>query len=95
MYSLTDDLEVPLPVDHGVGVDLAHVPTAVRLLRTLHVEVPLLWRRPREGDARVPGDDVVVDRQDSLRVNADPCNLRTCRQRRRIQFSDSVRGRVN
>ena len=39
------------------------------------MEVPLVGRRPRERDARVARDHVVVDRKDRLGVNADPSNL--------------------
>ena len=78
---LTHHLEVALPVHHGVRVDLAHVPTAVWLLRALHMEMPLLCWRSWEGDPWISRDDIVVDRQYRLRVDAYPGNLRAYREK--------------
>ena len=63
-------------MDHGICVDLAHVPAAVWLLRPLDVEEPFVPRGSREGDAGIPRDDVVVDGKDGLGVNSDPRNLK-------------------
>lgn len=39
------------------------------------MEEPLVVGGSGQRDPRVPGDHVVVDRQDRLGVHSDPCNL--------------------
>ena len=63
-------------MDHGVGVDLTHVPATVALLDAVEVEVPLVLAGPGQGDPGVAGDHVVVDGEDGLGVHSNPGNLR-------------------
>ena len=63
-------------MDHGVCVDLTHVPAPVTLLDAVEVEIPLVLPGPGQGDPGVAGDHVVVDGQDGLGVHSDPGNLR-------------------
>ena len=65
-----------LPVPHGVGVDLTHVPAPVTLLDAVEVEVPLVLAGPGERDPGVAGDHVVVDGEDGLGIHSNPSNLR-------------------
>jgi len=46
------------------GVDLTHVPAFVFLLHVVDVQKPRPVLIMRHGDARIPGDDVVVNSQD-------------------------------
>ena len=68
-------LQVSSPAPHRVGVDLAHVVTAVNLLGVGDVELPLLVFPVGERHPLVPGDDAVVDGQDGLGVHPHPGNL--------------------
>ena len=63
-------------MDHGVGVDLTHVPASVALLDAVEVEVPLVLAWPGQGDPGVAGDHVVVDGEDGLGIHSNPGNLR-------------------
>jgi hypothetical protein len=72
---LTYDLEVPLLTAHGIRVDLTHVPTAVILVYVLDVQVPGAVVIVRQRDARVLRDHFVMDRENSLRVHANPRHL--------------------
>lgn len=72
---LTYDLEVPLPTAHGVCVDLTHVPASVSLVYVLDMQVPGAVVVVRQRDARVLRDHIVMDREDCLRVHADPRHL--------------------
>jgi hypothetical protein len=72
---LTHDLQVPLSTAHGVGVDLTHVPAAVSLVHVLDLQVPGAMVVKRQRDARVLRYHVVMDRQNGLRVHANPRHL--------------------
>ena len=63
-------------MDHGVCVDLTHVPAPVAILDAVEVEIPLVLPGPGQRDPGVAGDHVVVDGQDGLGVHSDPGNLR-------------------
>lgn len=76
-HKLTDDLQVSLSASHGIGVDLAHVPSSVDLLHILNVKVPSAVIGERKAYTWILGDDVVVYRQYRLGVDAYPRNLRT------------------
>ena len=73
MFTL--NLKVTSFTSHGVSVDLTHVPASVNLLDVGDVELPLLVLPVGEGDPLVPGDDAVVDGEDSLCVYPHPSNL--------------------
>ena len=62
-------------MNHGIRVDLAHVPPSVALLCPLDVEEPFVTGRAGQRDARVPSYHVVVDRQYGLGVDSDPGDL--------------------
>jgi hypothetical protein len=72
---LTDDLEVPLPAAHGICVELTQVPAAVSLAYVLDMQVPGAVVIVRQRDARVLRDHVVMDRENGLRVHANPRHL--------------------
>lgn len=60
---------------HGVGVDLAHVESPVTGPDVSDAEVPMLVVVAGEGEARVLGDDSVVDGENGLRLHEDPGHL--------------------
>ena len=60
---------------HRVGVDLTHIPAAVSLVHVLDVQVPGAMVVEGQGDARVLRYHVVVDRENCLRVHANPRHL--------------------
>lgn len=72
---LTYDLEVPLSTAHGIRVDLTHVPPAVSLVYVLDMQVPGAVVIVRQRDARVLRDYIVMDRENGLRVHANPRHL--------------------
>ena len=69
------NLQISSFTSHGVRVDLTHVPASVNLLDIGDVKFPLLVLTVGEGDPLVPGDDAVVDGEDSLCVYPHPSNL--------------------
>lgn len=57
---------------HGIAVDLAHVPSAVRLLDVLDPQLPDALLRVADPNAMVLRDDIVLDGEYGLRVHAQP-----------------------
>lgn len=78
-------MQVTLPRSHGIRVHLTHVPAAIRLLHLSDVQIPAAVVVVRQHDARILCDDVVVDAEDGLRVDAHPSDL----ERRRMQLATS------
>ena len=72
----TLNLKVTSFTSHGVRVNLTHVPASVNLLDICDVELPLLVLTVGQGHPLVPGDDAVVDGEDSLGVHPHPSNLK-------------------
>ena len=72
---LTNNLEEACDAGHGIGVDLAHVPAPVADLRLADVECPGAVPTVRHCDPVVLRDYVAGDRQDRLRVDAQPGHL--------------------
>ena len=73
--NLTDNIEVAHLRLHRVGVDLAHVPSLVGLLHLANPQLPDLPLRVRDRNSMVLGDDMVLNRQNGLCVDAQPCHL--------------------
>lgn len=92
LATLTDHLEVALPRSHRIGVHLAHVPTAVRLLHLSNVQVPAAVVVVGQHDARILCDDVVVNAENRLRVHPHPRDLQ---QRMRGNEMSSVKLQLN
>ncbi|KAJ8883687.1 hypothetical protein PR048_015541 [Dryococelus australis] len=65
---------------HDVGVDLAHVAAAVRLLHLADVQPPRVVQVVRDCDARVVRDHLAVEREDRLVLRSQPSHLPTHQQ---------------
>ena len=73
--TLTDDVEVSQPGLSLAGVDLTHVGSLISPLDVLDVQVPGPVAFVTHADPGVPGDHVVLHRQNSRTVKMDPSNL--------------------
>ena len=71
----TDDFDVGFLEAHGVGVDLAHVPAAVRLVGVGDAQHPVAAVGLRQRQTVVARDHLVVDRQDRVRRHSNPRHL--------------------
>jgi hypothetical protein len=72
---LTYDLEVSLSTSHGIRIDLTHVPAAVSLVYVLDMQVPGAMVVVGQRDAWILRDHIVMDRENGLRVHANPRHL--------------------
>lgn len=72
---LTNDVQESDLTLHGVRVDLAHIPSSVRLPYLLDMQIPSPVVRMTHPYPMVLGDHVTVYRQDSLRVDSQPGHL--------------------
>lgn len=73
--ALTDHFQEAHLTLHGVAVDLAHVPSSVRLLDVLDPQLPGAFLRVTDPDAMVLRDDMVLDGEYGLSVHAEPRNF--------------------
>lgn len=73
---LTHNLQISFPRSHGISVHLTHVPPSIRLLDLPDVQVPASVVVVSQYDARVLGDNIVMNAEDGLRVYAHPRDLR-------------------
>lgn len=70
--TLTDHFQEAYLTLHGVAVDLAHVPSSVRLLDVLDSQLPGAFLRVTDPDAMVLRDDMVLDGEYCLGVHTEP-----------------------
>ena len=75
LLALTYDLEVTFSGSHGIGVHLTHVPASIRLLHLPDVQIPATVIIVCQYDAWVLSDDIVVDAENRLSINAHPRDL--------------------
>lgn len=72
---LTYNLEVTFSGSHGIRVHLTHVPASIWLLNLSDVKIPAAVIVVRQHDAWILCDDVVVDAENRLCVDANPRDL--------------------
>lgn len=66
----TNDFEKSSDAGHWVSIDLAHVPTAVRLTRLFYVQGPYPMAAVRHCDPMILRDNVIRYRQNRLRIDS-------------------------
>lgn len=78
--ALTYNLKVALAGAHWIGVHLTHVPASIVLLHLLDVQVPGSMIIVGEADSIVLRDDIVMNRENCLRIHAHPSHLQLLQQ---------------
>lgn len=72
---LTDDVQVTHLRLHRIRVDLAHVPSLIGLLDFAYLQLPDFLLRVGDRNAMVLGDNVILNGQNRLCVDAQPSHL--------------------
>lgn len=75
LYILTDHIQIRHLALHWIGVNLAHVPSHVRLLDVAYLQYPLAFLGVRDHHAMVLRDDVRLYGENRLGIHTQPSNL--------------------
>lgn len=82
LHISTYNIQIPRLALHRIGVYLAHVPALIALPDISYPQLPGLLLRVQNSDALVFGDNMVLDRQDCLRIHPEPRHLWIGKQNR-------------
>lgn len=72
---LTDNIQVAHLRLHWISVDLTHVPALIRLFHVAYPQLPNLFFRVGDGNSMVFGDNMILNRQNCLCIDAQPRDL--------------------
>lgn len=75
VWYFTNNLQISLPRPHGIGINLAHVPSSIWLFDLPDVQVPAAMVVVSQHNSRILSDDIVMNAEDRLCVNSYPRDL--------------------
>ena len=86
---LTDHIQISHLAFHWIGIYLTHVPAPVGLAYLLYVQIPRLVFAVGHSYAVILCDHMIVDREDGLGVNSQPCHLKRRKMKNCQNFGSS------
>lgn len=72
---LTNNLQISFSWPHRICVYLTHIPTSITLLDFSYMQIPTTMVVVRKDDPRILCDDIMMNAENRLSVDANPCDL--------------------